>query len=277
MESDLRLARKSPKTRKLYLGYARRFVAFHLRAPEEMGEPEVRAYLHHLIEVRKASVYTQKMALAAVRFLYAVTLHRPEVVVTIPWPKVVDPLPVILDRSEVLALVAAAPTSVVRMGMLLGYAAGLRVSEVCRLTVDDIDSKRNVIVVRGGKGGKDRLTLLSPKLLTELRTYWATARPAKPWLLSGTKKGAPVPMRTLQRGVHQAARAAHLKKPIRFHSLRHALATHLLEAGVDARIIQVLLGHASIRTTTRYAQVRADLLAKLPDPLALLPASPSPR
>jgi len=276
MESDLRLARFSPKTCAQYLGYARRFVAFHHRSPEEMGEPEVREYLLHLLEERKTSAHTHKAALASLRFLYTVTLRRPDVVASIPWPKVASPLPVILDRSELPPLFAAAPTPVVRAGLLLGYAAGLRVSEACAVRPQDIDSKRGVLAV-WGKGRKQRLTLLSPMLLTELRRYWASERPAGDWLLPGDEKGEHVHPWLLQRGLHRAARAAGIKKTITYHSLRHAFATHLLEAGVDARIIQVMLGHQNIRTTTRYAQVRADLIANLPDPLALLPAAPPTR
>ncbi len=270
MDSDLRLARKSDATRREYLAHARRFVRHYRRSPADLGEPEVRLYLHHLIDERQASVQTQKMALAALKFLYAVTLRRPEVVATIPWPKVPEPLPVILDRSELPALFAAAPSALLRMGMLVAYAAGLRVSEVARLQVGDLDSRRGVIVVREGKGDKDRLTLLSPTLLTELRTYWRQVRPPQPWLLPGSRREQPVSRRQLQNGLSKAARLAQVRKAITFHSLRHSFATHMLEAGVDLRIIQAMLGHASIKTTTRYTQVRADIFATLPDPLALL-------
>ena len=270
MDSDLRLARKADGTRAQYLSHARRFVAFHGRSPEELGEDEVRQYLHHLIDDKRASAETQKMALAGIKYLYTVTLQRPEVVAAIPWPKVVEPLPTILDRTELPPLFAAAPTLVARAGMLLGYAAGLRVSEVAHLCVADLDSLRHAIVVRGGKGGKDRLTLFSPMLAEQLRRYWVAVRPAGPWLLPGARPDRPVTTRQLQEGLRQAARQAQLRKEITFHSLRHGFATHMLEAGVDIRIIQSMLGHRSIRTTSRYAQVRADLLASLPDPLALL-------
>jgi site-specific recombinase XerD len=271
MDSDLRLARKADATRTQYLSHARRFVAYHHRSPEELGEAEVRQYLHHLVDEKHASAELQKMALAGIKYLYTVTLQRPEVVAAIPWPKVVDPLPTILDRSELPPLFDATPSPVVRAGMLLGYAAGLRVSEVARLRVEDLDSPRHAIVVRGGKGGRDRLTLFCPTLVEQLRRYWVTVRPSGPWVLPGTRPDQPVSKRQLQDGLQQAARRAQLRKEITFHSLRHAFATHMLESGVDIRIIQSMLGHKSIRTTTRYTQVRADLLASLPDPLALLP------
>lgn len=271
MDSDLRLARKAAGTRKEYLSHARRFVRFHGRPATALGEAEVRQYLHHLIEERKASVFVQKMATAAIKFLYSVTLNRPEVVAKVPWPKVVASLPAILDRTEVPPLLLAAGSPVVRAGMMLGYAAGLRVSEVCRLRVEDLDAKRSAITVRGGKGGKDRQTLLSPMLASQLRRYWAMVRPAGPWMLPGSKPGVPLNRRVLQDGIRRAVRQIGLTKRITFHSLRHSFATHMLEAGVDLRVIQSMLGHASIGTTTRYLRVRSDLLSELPDPLALLP------
>jgi len=269
MESDLRLARKAAKTCKEYLGAARRFVRYHGRSPEVMGEAEIRAYLLHLID-QQASANTQKMALAAIKFLYTVTLQRPAEVAAIPWPKVVDPLPAILDRSELPPLFVAATNPVVRAGMLVGYGAGLRVSEVCALRTDDLDSKRGVLTVRGGKGGRDRQTLLSPTLLTQLRRYWVQVRPASPWLFASARTGEHIHPRVLQQGLGLAVQAVGVRKDITFHSLRHCFATHMLEAGVDVRIIQCMLGHHNIRTTTRYTQVQAHLLAQLPDPLARL-------
>lgn len=232
---------------------------------------EVRQYLHHLVEERKVSASTQKMALAAIKFLYNVTLRRPEVVARIPWPKIVEPLPVILDRQELPPLFVAAPTPIIRVGMLLAYGAGLRVSEVARFEIGQIDSKRGVIIVRKGKGGKDRLTLLSPTLLAELRCYWRQVRPQPPWLLPGSRQGQPISRRMLQNGMCEAVRIAHITKDVSFHSLRHAFATHMLEAGVDTRVIQAMLGHASMKATNRYTQVRADIFATLPDPLKFLP------
>jgi len=270
MESDLRLARKSDRTLGHYLSHARRFVDFYNLPAAELGEVEVRNYLHFLIDDRQVSAQTQKMALAAIKFLFTVTLKRPEVVDGIPWPKVPETLPTILDASVLPRLFAAAPNPVVHAGMLIAYASGLRVSEVSQVQVGDIDSARHTLIVRGGKGRKDRLTLLSPLLLQQLRRYWVRVRPVGPWLLPGFTLGEPVRVRALQEGIRGAVRKAGLGEEVTFHSLRHAFATHLLEAGVDVRIIQSLLGHRSIKTTVRYTHVRADLLAKLPDPLALL-------
>ncbi len=272
MESDLRLSRKAVATRKEYLRHARKFVESQDgKAVADLGEADVRAYLHHLIETRKASVYTHKMALAAIRFLFAVTLGRLEEVERIPWPKVRDPLPAIFSPPEVIAVFRAAPSPVQRTGLLCAYASGLRVSEVCRLQIGDIDSDRGVLRVRHGKGDKDRLTILPPRLLAQLRRHYRETRPEGPWLFPGGTREGHIGRRHLQDGFRKAVRAAGIRRDgVRFHTLRHSFATHMLEAGVDIRLIQVMLGHASLKTTSRYAQVRADHFIKLPDPLELL-------
>jgi integrase/recombinase XerD len=275
MDSDLRLQRKSPGTRDQYLRHVACFVAFHKgRSPADMGEPEIRAYLHHLIDDKKSSPQTQKMALAGIKFIYAITLRRPECVSAIPWPKIVDPLPVIIDQSELPPLFAAAESPLVRTGMLTAYGAGLRVSEVCSLRVEDIDSKRHVIIVRQGKGAKPRQAYLSNLLLTELRHYWSQAKLSPPWLFPGSGPEGHIMPRVLQTGFNRAVAAVGIRRNVSFHSLRHSYATHMLEAGVDLRVIQVLLGHKSIRTTVRYAQVRTDSYPSLPDMLASLPPAP---
>ena len=272
MDSDLRLSRRAARTRKEYLRHARKFIEWHDgRALVDLGEADVRTYLHHLIETRKVSVYTHKMALASIRFLFAVTLGRPEEVERIPWPKVRDPLPAIFSPPEVVAVFRAAPKPVVRTGLLCAYASGLRVSEVCRLQVRDIDSDGGVLHVRHGKGDKERLTILPPRLLAQLRRYFKETRPEEPWLFPGGTREGHVGRRHMQDGFRKAVRAAGVRRDgVRFHTLRHSFATHMLVAGVDIRLIQVMLGHASIRTTSRYAQVRADCFAELPDPLELL-------
>lgn len=273
LKSDLRLSRRSTRTEKRYLHEARRFFGhFPKRSPESLGEAEVRAYLHHLIEVRRASGHTHKMALAALKFLFEKTLGRPEEVKRIPWPKVVDGLPVVLSHADLVELFrAAAATPMVRVACLCAYASGLRVSEVMRLQVSDVDSARGVLLVREAKGGRSRITVLPRRLLFALRRYWRQARPKGPWLFPGGTKAGHVGLHVLEDGFARARRAAGITRPgVRFHSLRHSFATHMLEAGVDVRVLQALLGHKRVDTTTRYAQVRTDLIARLPDPLELL-------
>lgn len=270
MDSDLRLARKADGTRSQYLDHATRFVAHFGRSPLDLDQDDVRAYLLHLVDDLKVSVYTQKMALAAIKFLYATTIGRPEVVASIPWPKIVDPLPVVFARSELPRLFSAVTSPVVRAGMLIAYGSGLRVAEVCSLRIQDIDSKRGVIFVREGKGARPRQTMLSPILLSELRAYWKLVRPLGPWLLQGRVPGFHISRGYLQKGFRRAVKIAGISRAVSFHSLRHSFATHMLESGVDGLVIKALLGHKSLRMTARYAQVRTDLFARLPDPLVWL-------
>jgi site-specific recombinase XerD len=280
LKSDLRLSRRSPRTEKRYLHEARRFFAhFPKQAPERLGEAEVRKYLHHLVDVRRVSAYTHKMAVAAIKYLFEQTLGRPDEVKRIPWPKVVDGLPVVLAHADLVALFrAAAAVPLVRIACLCAYASGLRVSEVMRLQVPDVDSARGVLLVREGKGSRSRITVLPPRLLLALRRHWRETRPKGPWLFPGGTKAGHVGVHVLEDGFARARRAAGITRPgMRFHSLRHSFATHMLEAGVDVRILQALLGHKRVETTTRYAQVRTDLIARLPDPLELLAQTLSPR
>lgn len=272
MESDLKLKRLSEGTRKEYLRCARDFVGFFDQTPEELDEDDVRRYLLHLVEVRKASTAKHKMHLAAVKFLFDKTLGRPEVVKTIPWPKVTSRLPEILAFEQVHGLFEAAASPLYRNAFMAAYGAGLRVSETAGLAAADIDGDRGVIVVRNAKGDKDRLTILSPILLSSLRHYWVNGRPNSehPWLFPGQTKRGHISRESLQKEIHTAARRAGVRKALRFHSLRHAFATHLLEAGVDLRIIQALLGHKRINSTARYTQVRIDHIGKLDSPLELL-------
>lgn len=274
MDSDLRLARRSSGTRTEYLRYARQFLQYRGGKPaEELGEADVRAWLHHLIEERKVAVTTQKMATAAAKFLFERTLGRPQEVARIPWPKVPEPLPVVLARDALVALLRAECSLLKRTAMVCTYGAGLRVSEVCRLQVGDIDSARGVLRVRHGKGDKDRLAPLSDTLLRQLRGYWRRTRPAGPWLFPGGTGEGHIGIGTLQAAYREAARHAGIRDPGTYHTLRHTCATHLLEAGVDLRVIQVLLGHERLQTTTRYTRVRGDLLAALPDLLGALKQS----
>lgn len=269
MISGLRLRRRAERTIKDYAEAVRRFLRFHGGRPvAELGEREVRAYFEHLVVTVGASPHVQKMALAALRCLYG-TLQRSHEVARIPWPRIVEKAPVLLDQGEVPRLIAAADDPVVRAAMLVSYGSGLRLSEVCHLKVSDVDSTRGVLNVRSGKGGKYRSTVLSPELLRALRAYWREVRPPGPWLFPGRRHPC-VERQVLQAGFKRALTASGLPRKVTFHSLRHAFATHLLEAGVDLRVIQSMLGHQSIRTTVRYTQVRADTLRAVPDTLRFL-------
>ena len=270
MNSDLRLARRSEATRAQYLREARKFVAFFMKPPTELGEAHIREYLHFLVEDCKISSSSHKMVVAAIKFLYARTLQTPEVVAAIPWPKVEHKLPSILSFRELDMLFQAAPEGMLRTAFTVAYCAGLRNSEVRHLRIDDLDTDRKVIIVRKAKGRCERMTLLSHGLLSALREYWAFARPPGPWFFPGHTSSGVISRTTLQRGFRKAIKCAGIRKRVIVHSLRHSFAVHLFEAGTDSRVIQSLLGHKSPRTTNRYLKVRADFIARIPCPLELM-------
>lgn len=283
MYQDLKLRGYKPKTITEYLRWGRLYAAHFRCSPEEMGELEVRGFLMHQLEGKKVKPASHKMAVAGLRFLYGVTLGRPEVAVRIPWPKVPHTLPDILDGTEVLALLDALPSMKHRAVVMTTYAAGLRIGEACSLRTTDLDSKRGLIHIRAGKGGRDRYVMLSPQLLLFLRQYWKLGRAQKEsmdpqksekedategsLLFPGDTWTGYVSADAVRKALHEAADRLGLKKRVTPHILRHSFATHLLEAGEDIRTIQVLLGHRSIRTTARYAQVSKHHIGRTHSPL----------
>ena len=267
MKADLKLRRYRTGTIDNYLLCARKFVAFHRRPPAEMGEAEIRQYLLHLVEERRIGAAGHKMHVAAIKFLYGVTLGRPEAAVRVPWPKVPTRLPDILDGREVERLFEAVEPIQHRAIVMTAYGAGLRISEACSLGVTDIDSQRGVIHVRDGKRGRDRFVMLSLRLLGVLREYWRAVRPKGPELFPGAVAGSVVSPRTVRVALRKAVTKAGIKKRVTPHVLRHCFATHLLERGTDLRVIQVLLGHGSIRSTARYTQVSTRHIARTKSPL----------
>jgi integrase/recombinase XerD len=269
MEQDLKLKNLASGTQEHYLRCCVGFVRFHMKSPTELGEVAIKQYLAH-VQLRGVGPETVRMNVAALKFLYGVTLDRPKVAERLPWPKVPHKKPDILSGSEVEKLLKAVASLVPGMALATAYAAGLRISEACRLRPEDIDSKRGLIHVRLGKGKKDRYVMLSNRLLLALRAYWAQVRPQGGWLFPGRKKGTHLHRAAVSRALKEAARSVKLKKRVTTHSLRHSFATHLLEAGNDIRLIQVLLGHASIRTTARYTHVSATHIARTKSPLDLL-------
>jgi integrase/recombinase XerD len=216
------------------------------------------------------SVERLKMHVAGLKFLYEVTLDRPEVASKLPWPKVPHKKPDILSGTEVEKVLSAMASLVPTMVVLTAYGAGLRLSEACRVRVEDIDSKRGVIHVRLGKGDKDRYVMLSERLLRALRGYCLKTGVREGYLFPGRKNGKHLTPSAVRISLKEAVKAAKLKKRVTAHTLRHAFATHLLELGTDIRTIQVLLGHASIRTTARYTQVSRQHVARVKSPLDVL-------
>jgi site-specific recombinase XerD len=207
-----------------------------------------------LTKEKKVSTSTYVLMVCALRFFYTHTLHRKVAIERIPFPRRERKLPLILSRDEVKAVLEAPLDLRHRTMLAILYAAGLRVSEVTRLKVADIDSARNVLWVRSGKGRKDRQGLLPPKLRELLRCYWRSRRPTD-WLFPGARPSQPISVKVIFMACRKAGRAAGIAKSVHPHLLRHAFATHLLEAGTNLRTIQILLGHANLETTARYLQV----------------------
>jgi site-specific recombinase XerD len=254
MEDDLIARGYASRTRSSYLWAVTSLARFYRRAPDQISDEEVQAYLVHLHRERQLSSSTCNVVVSGLRFFYHTTLKRSRTTFDIPLSRQRGKLPVLLSREEVDQLIRHATNPKYRAMLLTTYAAGLRLNEVLHLRVSDIDSARMTIRVQHGKGGQDRYTVLSPRLLDALRQYWKGRHP-RTWLFPSETTGEPLHPTALQRVYQAAKRRAGIGKPGGIHGLRHAFATHLLEAGVDLHTIQRLLGHGHISTTTRYFQL----------------------
>jgi site-specific recombinase XerD len=254
MIQDLRIRNYSPKTIDTYICQVARFAKHFDKSPHLLGTEEIREYQVFLVERKKASWAIFNQTVCALRFLYQVTLRRKEVVEHIPYPRPERKLPVVLSPKELGRLFGAVGNLKHRTVLETMYAAGLRISEAVNLRLVDVDSDRMVLRIRQGKGRKDRYAPLSPTLLESLRAYWTAYRP-KEWLFPGASEDRPLTTTTVQKACSRARRKAHLSKPVTTHSMRHAFATHNLEAGTDLRTIQHILGHSSLNTTAFYLHV----------------------
>lgn len=271
MEQDLILRKLSPSTRRNYLLYCRKFAAHYGRSPEELGEGEVREYLLHLIQVEQVAYATYRQVLAALKFLYTVTLGRPWEVERIPFPRYRrNAFPELLRQGQLVRLFAALRRAKYRALLMTCYGAGLRISEACALRVGDIDSQRMVIRVRYAKGSKQRYTVLSQQLLGVLREYWKLDRPPE-WLFPGQGRCGHVMPSTVREVFRKACQQVGLGRWCTPHTLRHSFATHLLESGTQLVVIQALLGHTTIKTTSTYTHVRTDHIGQVTSPLDFLP------
>lgn len=265
--SELRLHGYSPHTHRAYVRAIERFVEHFSADLEQLGPDEIKQYLLYL-EDKGLSAATRRVHRAALKFAFSVVLGRPEVLRGITCPKTPYILPEILSQREVLGVLECMTSSRCRMAALTIYGTGLRVSEVCHLQVEDIDSARMLIRVRGGKDARDRYVMLPETLLRRLRAYWVVQRPSGPYLFpSVTDMDKPMAQRTLREALRRAGRDAGLRKPVGPHILRHCFATHLLELGTDIRQIQLVLGHRSILTTMRYTQLSRRYIATIKSPL----------
>ena len=251
MQADMVLRGLSDRTQESYIGAVAKFAKYHHRSPEQITPQEVQRYLLYLLQERKLAHSSCNIVCSALQFLYSVTLKR-RGEFALPRPKMPQRLPQILSREEVAAIFDHTDNLKHRAFLMTAYGAGLRLLEVCRLKVTDLDSERMTIRVEHGKGAKDRYTLLSPELVKELRGYWRIHRP-RLWLFPSPRNPQlPMLPKSAQRIYYRAKARAGITKDGGIHALRHAFATHQLEAGTDVHTIQRLLGHGHISTTQRY-------------------------
>lgn len=269
MKTDLKLAGYSSSTRRIYLHYCKSFVKHFGRSPEHLGEDEVRSFLVDLLDVRKLSHDSYRQCFAALKFLYKTTLKRPFEVESIPRHRPPRPLPQVLSGTEVQALIDATRILKYRTIFMVLYGAGLRVFEACSLCVGDIDSKRMLIHVRMGKGGRDRFAMLSNRLLEALRTYWRIERPSE-FLFPGRSRAGHISPTAVRTVLKKAQVEADIGKKVTPHLLRHSFATHLLEMGTELVVIQALLGHRHLHATSRYTSVSTRHIRRLKSPLDVL-------
>jgi integrase/recombinase XerD len=265
MIEDMTVRNLSPATQRSYVSAVAKFSRHFGCSPDRLGLEEVRAFQVHLV-AGGISWPALNQIVCALRFFYGVTLGQGTIPERIPYAREPRKLPIVLSTDEVVSFLEAVPSLKSRAALTTAYAAGLRTSEVVGLRVEDVDSARGVIAVRCGKGGKDRHVMLSRQLLGILRTYWRLARPPR-YLFPGRDDDHPLSNTVLHAACRSAAKAAGLSKRVTVHTLRHSFATHLLENGTDIRIIQVLLGHQNLSSTSRYTQVATHLIRATASPL----------
>jgi integrase/recombinase XerD len=266
MIEDLRLRNYSPLTVRSYTESVADFARFFNKSPDLLGPEHVRDYQLHLVHEKKVAWSTLQVRIAALKFLYTQTLKQQWFLQEVVKPKVRRKLPTVMSHEEVTALLDATPNLKHRALLATLYATGLRCAEVLQLKITDIDSQRMVIRVREGKGQRPRQVMLSPKLLTLLRAYWRWRRPSD-WLFPGEKPDSPMHPSGVRQICQQLARKVGIKKQVSPHIWRHSFATHLLDAGTDLRTIQVLLGHASLKTTAIYLHVSVRRVQATQSPL----------
>jgi integrase/recombinase XerD len=265
---DLQLRNRSPKTIEAYVYHVRELARYFKQSPELLGAKEIHRYLLHLLHHRRVSWSSYNQAVAALRFFYRVTSPSDTAVRRLPYGKRPKRLPIVRSPQQVGLFLDAACDPAVRMLLRTIYATGLRINEALHLTAAQFDSSRMVVRVLG-KGQKERLVPLSPRLLEELRAYWRQTRPTQ-WMFPGKDPLQPLCATTVQKACKRACQAAGLPR-ITPHTLRHCHATHLLEAGVDTRTIQALLGHHRIGTTALYTHVSLAGVQQVVSPLDRLP------
>ena len=273
MLEDMQLRNFASETQRNYIHHIKGMAQFYQTSPERLDLEDIREYQLHLLNEKEHSPQAVNQFVSAVKFFCRVTVETVWPENALPRVRVPHKLPVILSPAEVDAFFRHVGTLRYRAALMTAYGAGLRVSEVVRLKITDIDSERMLIRVEQGKGRKDRYAMLSPLLLKAMRAWWRVER-SQDWLFPGSVSGRHMDAATLQLVCRQAAELAGIAKRVRVHTLRHSFATHLLDQGVDLRVIQELLGHTNIDTTARYAQVSPRLVAATKSPLDQLGRKP---
>lgn len=266
-KKDLEIKGFSDRTIDSYLRHVRTY-RDHLESPIDpnaAGE-QVKDYFHYLLQTKNASRSYVRQSYSALKYYYTVTLGLGWDVNRIPRVRQVHKLPEILNREEIKRLLAVTKNIKHKAMLMVTYSAGLRVSETAALKLTDIDSERMTIRVDQGKGKKDRYTILAKSTLEFLRGYWRMYEPSH-WLFEGQNPARHLNVSSLQRAFYASKENAHLKRPVTVHSLRHSFATHLLEQGTDIHIVQRLLGHSSIKTTTIYLHLKRESVTKVVSPL----------
>ena len=277
MTEDMRVRNLAPNTQTSYVQQVSLFARHFNKSPELLGPEEIRTYQLYLTDEKKLAPSSILIAVAALRFVYKVSLKKGWTVEdVIPAPKKPEKLPVVLSPEEVLQFLDCVGSIKHRAILTTCYAAGLRISEAIHLKPIDIDKQRMVIRVEQGKGQKDRYVMLSPKLLEILRNYWRAARPAGEWIFEGDIAAQPINRSSVELACQKARQRSGIRKPITPHSFRHAFAVHLLESGTDIRTIQLLLGHRSLATTARYLRIATSKVCSTSSPLDLLPRPVEP-
>lgn len=274
MIEDMAARKLGPASHKSRIRAYKRFATWLQRSPDTATADDIRAFQLHLAETKVGNI-TRNAIMTGLRFLFRVTLRRHDLAAEIYHLKEPQKVPLILSQDEALRFLTMAEAPRDRLLLSLGYGAGLRAGEVVRLKVKHIDSAQMVIHVQQSKGRKDRLVMLSPDLLAQLRDWWKV-RPkhadegvpvTERWLFPGRRSGTPLSTHQLNNIFHKSRKAAGIKKAVNVHSLRHSFATHLYDRGVDIRTIQALLGHDKLETTARYARVATGLISAVASPL----------
>ena len=263
MIQDLQLHGYAKRTQQSYVAAVKLLAEFHNRPPDLLTDEDLRNYFLHLINIKQASRSTVRQYLSGIKFFYETTLRRPMPTLDLIKPRKRLKLPVVLSVAEVRTVLALVRHPIAQMALVLIYACGLRLSEGCRVRIADIDGNRQLLWVRDGKGGKDRAVPLPAATLRRLRTYWKTQRLSGPWLFPTSNTKHPVGLSLLQKAFKGALTESPVTKEASVRTLRHSYATHLLEQGVDLRVIQALLGHASPTTTTIYTHLTQRVMDNL--------------